>query len=99
MAEPHFKTPSVLRKALEAVTRQASGYAYPGKSFFVETASIPLGGVMELYERDPTCKSNIDLLAASTVGMGFYTTCAQGQEKAKEVVDRFNEEVNLDGLH
>ncbi len=98
MAEPHARKPSVLRRALEAITRQASGYASPGRAFFAETSGIPLGKVMGLYERDPTCKSNVDLLAASTVGMGFYTTCAQGQEKAKEAVDSFNESVNLDGL-
>jgi hypothetical protein len=52
---------------------------------------------MKLYDRDPTCKSSVDLLAASAVKR-YYTTCAQGQEKAKEAVDVFCEEVNLDGL-
>ncbi|MCW4044813.1 MAG: hypothetical protein NWE94_04775 [Candidatus Bathyarchaeota archaeon] len=53
---------------------------------------------MQLYERDPTCKSSVDLLAAGTVGMGFYTTCEQGRERAKAVVDEFCEKINLDSL-
>jgi hypothetical protein len=76
----------------------SSGYASPKGWVFFETACIPLADVMTLYERDPTCKSSVDLLAASAVGMGFYTTCEQGQEDAKKVVDKFCEEVNLDRL-
>jgi hypothetical protein len=75
--------------------------ATPNAPFFYETADIPLADVMQLYEKDPTCKSSIDLLAASTVGMGFYTTVSEDYEKAKEakmVVDEFCESVNLDGL-
>jgi hypothetical protein len=56
---------------------------------------------MELYERDPTCKASVDLLAASTVGMGFYTTVNETYDKAKEAkaaVDKFCEDINLDGL-
>jgi len=54
---------------------------------------------MKLYDRDPTCKSSVDLLAASTVGMGFYTTTDVKYDKASEakaVVDRFCEDINLD---
>ena len=56
---------------------------------------------MKLYDRDPTCKSSVDLLSASTVGMGFYTTVDEKYEKAleaKAVVDEFCEDINLDGL-
>ena len=98
MAEPHVRKPSFLRRALEAVTRQASGSASPNSKTFFETSVVPLEDVMKLYERDPTCKSSVDLLSAFTVGIGFYTTCAEGQEKAKEAVDGFCEEVNLDRL-
>ena len=54
---------------------------------------------MELYEKDTTCKSSIDLLAASAVKR-FYTTCAAEKDypdaaKAMEAVDSFCEEVNL----
>jgi hypothetical protein len=48
---------------------------------------------MQLYERDPTCKASVDLFAAATDGMGFYTTVNEEYEKgeeAKEVVDKFN---------
>jgi hypothetical protein len=75
-----------------------SGRASPKSPVFFETTDIPLGEVMQLYERDPTCKSSVDLLAASAVGMGFYTTCEVGHEKAKSAVDKFCEDVNLDSL-
>jgi len=71
--------------------------AAPNGTVFYETSEIPLADVMKLYDRDPTCKSSVDLLAASAVKR-FYTTCAPGQEKAKDAVDNFCEEVNLDGL-
>jgi hypothetical protein len=75
-----------------------SGRASPKSPVFFETTDIPLAEVMQLYERDPTCKSSVDLLAASAVGSGFYTTCDAGQEKAKAEVDKFCEDVNLDTL-
>ncbi len=75
----------------------SAGVASPHGAVFYETSDIPLADVMKLYDRDPTCKSSVDLLAASAVKR-FYTTCASGQEKAKEAVDCFCEEVNLDGL-
>ena len=81
---------SVIKRIREVLTyAHASGRASPNSPVFFETADIPLIDVMQLYERDPTCKSSVDLLAASTVGMGFYTTCEQGQEKAKAAVDSF----------
>ena len=75
----------------------ASGSASPGSTIFYETSDIALSDVMKLYDRDPTCKSSVDLLAASAVKR-FYTTCAPEQEKAKQAVDLFCEETNLDGL-
>lgn len=78
-----------------------SGVAYPNSAVLYETADIPLSDIMKLYERDPTCKSSIDLLAASTVGMGFYTTADETYPKAaqaKAAVDDFCEDINLDGL-
>lgn len=77
------------------------GSAYPEGRVVFETADIPLVDVWTLYERDSTCKSSVDLLAAGTVGMGFYTTVDESYEKAtdaKEAVDKFCEDVNLDGL-
>lgn len=79
----------------------ASGSASPKGRVFFDTSTIPLSDVMKLYDRDPTCKSSIDLLAASTVGMGFYTTADAKYDKApqaKAAVDNFCEDVNLDGL-
>ena len=89
-------------KVREYLTYAPAGVASPGATNFFETADIPLAKVMELYEKDPTCKSSVDLLAASAVKR-FYTTCASAKnypdaEKAKDAVDVFCEEVNLDGL-
>jgi hypothetical protein len=93
---------SVLRKIREVLSyAPASGVASPKDRVFFDTSCIPLADVMKLYDRDPTCKSSVDLLAASTVGMGFYTTVDEKYDKAAEAkaaVDKFCEDVNLDGL-
>lgn len=93
---------SVLRKIREVLSyAPAGGAASPNGRVFYDTSAIPLAKVMELYERDPTCKASVDLLAASTVGMGFYTTVDESYDKAKEAkaaVDKFCEDINLDGL-
>jgi len=92
----------VLKRLTEAFSIKAkSGYASPQSVTIYETPSIPLCDVLKLYERDPTCKASVDLLAASAVGMGFYTTVNENYERAEEakrVVDKFNENVNLDAL-
>ncbi|MCW4017354.1 MAG: hypothetical protein NWF00_01510 [Candidatus Bathyarchaeota archaeon] len=78
-----------------------SGYAFPQRSLIYETPTVPMCEVMALYERDHTCKASVDLLAASTVGSGFYTTINQNYDRAteaKRAVDEFNEAVNLDTL-
>jgi hypothetical protein len=92
----------VIKKIREVLSyAPASGVASPNGRVFFDTSSIPLVDVMKLYDRDPTCKSSVDLLAASTVGMGFYTTADEKYEKATEAkaaVDKFCEDINLDGL-
>ncbi len=92
----------IVSKVREVLSQApVSGVAKPNSRVFYDTSCIPLIDVMKLYERDPTCKSSVDLLAASTVGMGFYTTVDESYEKAKEAkaaVDKFCEEANLDGL-
>ncbi len=92
----------VIRKIREVLSSApACGVASPNGRVFFDTSCIPLADVMKLYDRDPTCKSSVDLLAASTVGMGFYTTVDEKYDKAAEakaVVDKFCEDVNLDGL-
>ena len=77
------------------------GSASPEGRVVFETADIKLEDVWALYERDSTCKSSVDLIAAGTVGMGFYTTVDEDYEKADEAkaaVDKFCEDVNLDSL-
>jgi hypothetical protein len=93
---------NVLKRLIEAFSlKTRSGYAFPQSASIYETPSIPLADVMGLYERDPTCKSSVDLLAASAVGMGFYTTVNEkygGAKEAKKAVDQFSESVNFDTL-
>jgi hypothetical protein len=90
-----------IREVLSPAFR--SGVTSPDGQTVYDTAVIPLADVWELYKRDPTCHSSVDLLAASTVGMGFYTTCASktdyaDAEVAKKAVDDFNKVVNLDRM-
>lgn len=68
------------------------------KSKIGETPSIGFDTLVDFYMRDPAAKAAADFLADQAVGMGFYTTSAEGFEEAKKVVDDFNEHVNLDGL-
>ena len=93
---------STLNRLIEAFqAKTKSGYATPQSALIYETPSIPLCDVLKLYERDPTCKASVDLLAASAVGSGFYTTINEDYKKAaqaKNAVDSFNENVNLDAL-
>ncbi len=91
-----------LQRLVEAFSvKTKSGYASPNRALVYETPCLPLDEVIKLYERDPTCKASVDLLAASAVGSGFYTTADENYEKAaeaKRIVDSFNENVNLDNL-
>jgi len=93
---------TILKRLAEAFAlKTRSGYAFPQQTTVYETPSVPLADVMALYERDPTCKSSVDLLAASAVGSGFYTVVDASYDKAaeaKRAVDAFGEAVNLDAL-
>jgi hypothetical protein len=78
-----------------------SGYAYPSGKQIFEYPEIALRDVIKLYQRDTACKASVDLLAMAAVGMGFYTTFNTEYyrgKKAKQRIDDFNEQVNLDGL-
>lgn len=93
---------NILKRLIEAFSlKTRSGYAFPQSATVYETPDIPFADVMRLYERDPTCKASVDLLAASAVGMGFYTTVNERYgraEEAKRAVDQFSESVNFDAL-
>lgn len=93
---------SVVKRLVEAFTRRTrTGYAYPTGQAIFEIPDVPLTDLIKLYQRDPTCKASVDLLAMAAVGMGFYTTVNENYEKseqAKQTVDDFNESVNLDQL-
>ena len=91
------------RRLREAVSRALStGTLLPAyRTVYGEPKVVTFSDVMTAYQRDPSCKAFVDFLADQAVGMGFYTTVNQEYEqaeKAKQVVDDFNETVNLDGL-
>ncbi len=93
---------NVLKRLTEAFSvKKRSGYAFPQATTIYETPCVPLADAIKRYERDPTCKASVDLLAASAVGMGFYTTVNERSEDAAEakcIVDQFNETANLDAM-
>jgi len=66
------------------------------KRSFGESPPVSFQKLLEIYMRDPAARAAVDFLADQTVGVGFYTTARIS--KAKDVVDEFNESVNLDGL-
>jgi len=48
------------------------------------------------YRQDPVAKAAVDFLTELIAGVGYYTTAED--ERAKQVVDRFAEQVNLDEI-
>jgi hypothetical protein len=66
-----------------------------------ETRIISFSDVITAYTRDPSCKAFTDFLADQAVGLGFYTTVNEKYaqaEQTKQIVDEFNETINLDEL-
>jgi len=50
----------------------------------------------DYYKSDPIVRQAIDMLAEMVAGNGYYTTCED--EKSKEIVDNFAEQVGMDQL-
>ncbi len=82
--------------------RRSTGTLLPAyRTVYGEPKAVTFSDIMTAYQRDPSCKAFVDFLADQAVGMGFYTTINEEYEqaeKAKQAVDEFNENVNLDGL-
>jgi len=94
----------VLRKIKEfyGKLQKDEGVLLPAwQQAYGETRITSFSEVITAYTRDPSCKAFVDFLADQAVGAGFYTTVnmeyAQA-EQAKQIVDEFNEAVNLDEL-
>jgi len=66
------------------------------QSQFGESPPVSFETLMNVYLRDPAARAAVDFLADQAVGAGFYTTAEISE--AKEIIDNFNEAVNLDGL-
>ena len=94
---------SIFSKKLKEVLHVgAAGYASPSTgAVFYETADIPLADVMKLYERNPTCKSSVDLLLLQLLAWAStrpMMTIMIKRKQAKMAVDEFCEDINLDTL-
>jgi len=66
-----------------------------------EAPAVTFSDLVGVYLRDSAAKAAVDFLADQAVGPGFYTTVNREYaeaEKAKSLVDEFNEAVNLDNL-
>ena len=71
------------------------------RQVYGENRTATFNDMITAYTRDPSCKAFVDFLADQAVGAGFYTTINEEHaqaEKAKQLVDNFNETVNLDEL-
>ncbi len=92
-----------LGRLKEALSRlRPSGVLLPAwRENYGETPAVAFEDLIGIYLRDYAAKAAVDFLADQAVGAGFYTTVNPHYvqaEKAKAVVDEFNEQVNLDGL-
>lgn len=61
-----------------------------------ERPTIAFSDLIEYYEKDSAVCDAIDFMAEACVGVGYYTTA--DTLRAKNIVDDFAEDVNLDGL-
>jgi len=71
------------------------------RQVYGENRIVSFSDVITAYSRDPSCKAFVDFLADQAVGAGFYTTVNEEYayaEEAKQLIDEFNEAVNLDEL-
>jgi hypothetical protein len=66
------------------------------KSVTGEMPPVSFDALADVYLRDPAARASVDFLADQAVGAGFYTTAELPE--AKDLVDSFNESVNLDDL-
>jgi hypothetical protein len=92
-----------LHKIREAISStRPSGSLLPAyNTIYGEPKAVTFSDIITAYTRDPSCKAFVDFLADQAVGMGFYTTINEEYEhaeKAKQIIDEFNESVNLDSL-
>jgi hypothetical protein len=82
--------------------QNSNGILLPAwRQVYGETRTVTFNDIITAYTRDPSCKAFVDFLADQAVGSGFYTTVNEEYaraEDAKQVIDSFNETVNLDEL-
>ena len=91
-----------LKQLYEKIQPSTSGALLPAwRQIHGETRTVSFNDIITAYSRDPSCKAFVDFLADQAVGAGFYITVNEEYSKAKEtkqLVDDFNETVNLDEL-
>lgn len=92
---------TIFKRIVEAIRGGSGSILDATSSSIGEAPPVTFEDHLKAYVKDPACGAFVDFLADQVVGMGFYTTCASPEEyrdaeKAKEAVDAFNEQVNLD---
>jgi len=78
------------------LAEQKGVYLTKGIWRLVSAPEISLSDLEKYYYRDPVVRSAVDFIADMVAGVGYYTTAED--ERAKEIVDKFAEKVNLDEL-
>ena len=82
--------------------QQNHGILLPAwRQVYGENRTVSFNDIITAYSSDPSCKAFVDFLADQAVGAGFYTTVNEEYaraEETKQVIDSFNETVNLDEL-
>ena len=89
-------------KQLYEKIQPATGALLPAwRQIYGETRQVSFNDILNAYNKDPSCKAFVDFLADQAVGAGFHTTVNEQYPQAKQtkqLVDNFNETVNLDEL-
>jgi len=93
----------IIRGVREAVNRFRGGQGTllaAHETAYGEVPDVSFQDCINAYLKDPACRAIVDFLSDQVVGMGFYTTAEEheGAEEAKNAVDEFCEQVDLDGM-
>ena len=85
-------------KALRSQSRSEGVVVGLGGYYYASEYPQPsFAEYVDWYRRDPSVMAAADFIGQAVAGVGGYTT--SDNPEAKDVVDEFNEEVNLDEIH
>ena len=88
-----------IREAVSSLLYGSSWVASPMKSLWrgEERPEVDRSDYEKLYKENPFAQFAVDMAVSDSVGLGFFTTVKKDY-RAKEIVDKFCEDVNLDEL-